>query len=127
MSAGDHMEEKINLTKKYNAYQKHRFNLEKTLNTIIDEFSEYDFVKEIWIFGSYVYGTPSDNSDLDICVVVDKYDIKIGHLSVLLGRILKQMKRNYDLIFVTMEDKEKNIDNYTSVYYDDFKKGKRLY
>ncbi|MGL5724578.1 nucleotidyltransferase family protein [Cetobacterium sp.] len=33
--------------------------------------------KKIYIFGSYAWGTPNEDSDLDIMVILDKCDNKI--------------------------------------------------
>lgn len=119
------MKTDIDITKKYKRFKKEEFNLDNTLEKIVTEFKNFSYVKEIWLFGSYAYGKPNEKSDLDICVVVDQYNYKIGRLSVILGRILKS--KNCDLIFITEKDKQKNIKNYTTVFYDIFKKGKNIY
>ena len=43
----------------------------KRITAIISEISEKFHAKKIFIFGSYAYGQPSNDSDLDICVIID--------------------------------------------------------
>jgi len=60
---------------------------------------EIEFIKEsvlmavpaekIYLFGSYAYGTPDENSDLDIYVVVPDIDIDLADTS---ARIRKNMR-----------------------------------
>ena len=49
--------------------------IKSVLNSYVKIISGVDGVLRIYLFGSYAYGTPHENSDLDIMVVVeDIYD-----------------------------------------------------
>lgn len=45
--------------------------IKSALNSYVKRISAIDGVLRIYLFGSYAYGTPHENSDLDIMVVVD--------------------------------------------------------
>ncbi|MGL6131747.1 MAG: nucleotidyltransferase domain-containing protein [Fusobacteriaceae bacterium] len=47
--------------------------IEETKERLIKEFHP----KKIYIFGSYAWGTPNEESDLDIMVILEKCDNKI--------------------------------------------------
>ncbi|MGL5355971.1 MAG: nucleotidyltransferase domain-containing protein [Cetobacterium sp.] len=47
--------------------------IEEAKKRLIQEFHP----KKIYIFGSYAWGTPNEDSDLDIMVILDKCDDKI--------------------------------------------------
>jgi predicted nucleotidyltransferase len=49
--------------------------LQIILDTILENV-DHELIKKIYLFGSYAYGKPNKNSDIDICVVVaDDADI----------------------------------------------------
>lgn len=41
------------------------------LNNLIKEIYEVFDIKSIYLFGSYAYGNPNKDSDLDICIITD--------------------------------------------------------
>lgn len=41
------------------------------IKEVISKISKKFHAKKIFIFGSYAYGQPSNDSDLDICVIID--------------------------------------------------------
>lgn len=47
--------------------------IEEVKKRLVQEFHP----KKIYIFGSYAWGTPNEDSDLDIMVILDKCDNKI--------------------------------------------------
>ena len=50
-------------------------NMDNTVREELDRYvsfiSKMDGVVRIYLFGSYAYGTPADNSDIDLMVVVN--------------------------------------------------------
>jgi predicted nucleotidyltransferase len=46
-------------------------SIKSTLDSYVQRISSVDGVLRIYLFGSYAYGKPHENSDLDIMVVVD--------------------------------------------------------
>jgi predicted nucleotidyltransferase len=46
-------------------------NVKSKLDSYVEKISNVDGVLQIYLFGSYVYGTPHEHSDLDLMVIVD--------------------------------------------------------
>ena len=42
------------------------------INNLVNMIVQNIMAKEIILFGSYAYGTPSQDSDIDLCVVTEK-------------------------------------------------------
>jgi len=51
-------------------------DIEKIKSDIVNQLKPLNFDKII-LFGSYVYGTPNEDSDLDICIVDNKFVSKL--------------------------------------------------
>jgi len=72
--------------------------LHKLVPAILDIEKKQD-IQKIYLFGSYAYGKPSKESDLDLCVVINdgysKYDCVVD-IYYALAKI--GMNPNYDLL-----------------------------
>jgi len=70
----------------------------ETLKEIILEKVPTD---QIWLFGSYAYGTPNKNSDIDIYIVM-KDDAQMRELDAMAevhgGRFERRMRKPVDLL-----------------------------
>ncbi len=82
---------------------------------------------EIYLFGSYAWGHPTEDSDLDLLVVVEtsnqkRYERPVDGLLALFGLNISK-----DLIVSTHEKFSKNSSDKTSLYSKIKKQGKRLY
>jgi predicted nucleotidyltransferase len=53
--------------------------------------------KKIILFGSYAYGTPNENSDIDLCIIEDKIDSKIKEKTKI-RNLLKDIKISKDIL-----------------------------
>ena len=53
--------------------------------------------KKVILFGSYAYGTPNENSDLDLCIIEKKIDSKIKEKSKI-RKLLKDIKLSKDIL-----------------------------
>lgn len=97
---------------------------------IIQIFRSFDFIEEAWLFGSYAYGQPTKESDLDLCVVVkngmntgenfEKVNFKLFSSFVNIGVC-------HDLIMLDQTTKKEEKDNVHYVYYPIFHYGKQLF
>ncbi len=69
---------------------------ESIVRQIRDNLLEIN-AKKIILFGSYAYGNPTDESDIDICVIKEKIDSKINEKNTI-RKLLKEIKISKDII-----------------------------
>src|SRR5581483_1918047 len=83
--------------------------------------------REIYLFGSYAWGCPDDESDLDLLVIVDtiskdRYQALVdGH------KALKNLRYPKDLLIVSKEEFDTDSQNVSTLYYKIRKQGKKIY
>lgn len=53
--------------------------------------------KKIILFGSYAYGTPTEDSDIDLCIIEEKVDSKIKEKAKI-RKLLKGIKIPKDIL-----------------------------
>lgn len=46
------------------------------INKIINQISAVVLTSKIYLFGSFAYGTPNDESDLDLCIVINEKNVR---------------------------------------------------
>ncbi|HHX18023.1 MAG TPA: nucleotidyltransferase domain-containing protein [Clostridium sp.] len=47
-------------------------DVQKRLETVVKTIDKLVSLKEVYLFGSYAYGSPNEHSDFDLYIVVDK-------------------------------------------------------
>lgn len=82
--------------------------------------------EKIILFGSYAYGNPSEDSDLDICVVEDKVESKIAEKTKIRA-LLKDIRVSKDIIVSYKEEYDFYKNEINSVFYDIETKGDLLW
>lgn len=98
---------------------------------VIDEVKNrlvkvYDPVA-IYLFGSYAWGSPTEDSDLDLLVVVEESDEKSYKRPIAGHRALIGLCISKDLIVYTKQEFEKYSKDVTSLCYKIEKDGELLY
>lgn len=69
------------------------------LNNLIKEIYGIFDVSSIYLFGSYAYGNPSKDSDLDICIITDdKSRRKVEIMKIIRKAIAKVQSMPVDLL-----------------------------
>ena len=81
----------------------------------------------IYIFGSYAWGTPNDDSDLDLLVVVKDSDEKPLKRSFFGMKALWGLNISKDLLVYTQEEFDSRITDSTTLPYKVKTLGKMLY
>ena len=82
---------------------------------------------EIYLFGSYAWGHPDSDSDLDILVIIDKYS-KDRHQTLVEGhKALVDVDINKDILVYSKEEFDKFSKDKTRLCYKIKNKGKRIY
>ena len=82
---------------------------------------------EIYLFGSYAWGHPTDDSDLDLLVVVEssgkkRYERPVPGLLALFGLNISK-----DLIVSTCDEFSRSAADNSSLYFKIKRDGKRIY
>jgi len=99
----------------------------KVLDEIKKQILEVSNPDKIIVFGSYIYGTPTKDSDIDIIVVKSKVDSKIEEYYKIRKK-LSDINYAFDIIVVSTEEY-----NFYSSYWPNSviseadKKGVKLY
>ena len=73
--------------------------------------------EEIYLFGSYAWGTPDDQSDLDLLVVIHSSDEKSHRRSIPGRRALWDLNIAKDLIVYTKDEFDARVTDPTSLLY----------
>lgn len=81
----------------------------------------------IYLFGSYAWGSPTEDSDLDLLIVVDKSEEKSYERPLLGYDALFGMKIAKDIIVYTQEEFETASKNKTTLMFKIKKDGKLIY
>lgn len=69
--------------------------LDKIINSIKNDI----LPREIIMFGSYAYGNPNTNSDIDLCILIDRQDKrKIDIIKSIRSSIAKVASKPVDLV-----------------------------
>ncbi len=81
----------------------------------------------IYVFGSYAWGHPDEESDLDLLVIVD-HEIKDRFRALVEGhRALGDLSVPKDLILLTKAEFEVASEKVTSLHYKIKRQGKKIY
>ena len=78
--------------------------------------------EKIILFGSYAYGTPNEDSDVDICVIEKEYKNKWEEKRKI-SRLLDNIRVPFDILNPKLDEYEFYSQEINSVYYDIDKKG----
>ena len=78
--------------------------------------------EKIILFGSYAYGTPTEDSDLDLCVVETTYKSKMEEKRKIRD-LLKDMRVGKDILVPDIEEYIFYKNEINSVYHDIDTKG----
>ena len=81
----------------------------------------------IYVFGSYAWGCPTEESDLDLLVVVDKSDEKTYKRPIAGHRALLGLNISKDLIVKTKEEFEEASSKITTLIYKIKNDGELIY
>jgi predicted nucleotidyltransferase len=85
-------------------------NIVLELDNLLKEIKNTSNINTIYLFGSYAYGNPNEDSDLDICIITnDKSSRKIDILKAIRKSISKVATMPIDLlVYYSDEFKERS-------------------
>jgi len=96
-------------------------DIEKLKPIIVEKLKPLN-PEKIILFGSYAYGIPTEDSDLDICIVKKDYKNKWEDKKKI-REALKGIKASKDILNPRLEEYEFYKNEYGSVYKDIEEKG----
>lgn len=81
------------------------YNIKMELENLLREINQFSDVNSIYLFGSYAYGEPNEDSDLDICIVTnDTSKRKIEIMKLIRKAIAKVATMPIDLLVYYSEE-----------------------
>ena len=99
---------------------------EKVKKEIVENISKENNIIKIILFGSYAYGEPNINSDIDLIIIEDKFESKIKELKKI-RKLLRDIDYAKDIIILNNEEFEFYKNEFGSVYKEAYEKGEILY
>ncbi|MFZ0456057.1 MAG: nucleotidyltransferase domain-containing protein [Ignavibacteriaceae bacterium] len=97
--------------------------LKKITQLLVEEFDP----DKIILFGSFAWGVPNQNSDLDILVVVHDSNLSPVKRSIKAHRCLRGLNISKDILVKTQSEMNKLANVYASLEAQALEKGKILY
>ena len=103
--------------------------MDESLARISECFKQFPFIQEGWLFGSYAYGKPNADSDIDLCVIVDNGAFTNNNYGDVRLNISQVTGFKYDMDLVMLERHQVAEQSLRKdlVFYDIFHKGSRFY
>ena len=99
----------------------------KTIQAIKDTLVKVYRPLKIYLFGSYAWGTPTEDSDLDFIVVVARSTKQSYERPVKGYHALREMSIPKDILVFTKKEFEERSDDITTLCYKAKHEGKLLY
>lgn len=99
----------------------------KLLSIIIQRLVETYSPLSIYLFGSYAWGFPTDQSDLDVCIVIDKSDEPSYRRPVKGYHALFGLNVDTEIVVKTQSEFETSTSDITTLAYKIKNDGKILY
>jgi predicted nucleotidyltransferase len=81
----------------------------------------------IYLFGSYAWGKPDEDSDLDLLIVIEDFKKDWYHDTIQGNKALYDLKIPKDLLLYTKKQFNEASQDKASFCYKIVKKGKRIY
>jgi len=97
--------------------------IEEVKNRLIQTYNPI----AIYLFGSYAWGTPTEDSDLDLLIIVDKSNEKSYKRTILGHRALRELDISNDIIVYTRDEFDRASSDITTLGYKIKKSGELIY
>lgn len=81
----------------------------------------------VYLFGSQVWGSPNNSSDIDFFIIVDKSDYEPAERIRIGLRELKGIHANIDIVVFTSSEVDMRKDHPSTLVYKVLNKGIKLY
>lgn len=100
----------------------------KILNNIVTRLRQDYDPEQIILFGSYAYGNPTDESDIDLLIVKDTNESVLARW-VMVRKLVSELRKGFAFspIIVTPPELETRIDMVDPFFEEILRRGKKLY
>lgn len=102
-------------------------SIKDELNGLIEKITQAVSVKKIFLFGSYAYGKPTSDSDIDLCVLTEDSGRKIDIMSAIREKISFSAVHPLDIIVYKPDEFYSRSNSKTSMESQILHKGVVLY
>lgn len=99
----------------------------QTINFIKDKLIKVYNPVQIYLFGSYAWGKPTKDSDLDLLIIVSRSTKHTYERAVKGYRALRGMTVSKDILVLTKREFEESAEDITTLCYKTKHEGKLLY
>ncbi len=100
---------------------------EETIETIKEYLIQVYQPREIFLFGSYVWGTPDSESDIDFAVILDSSELSMIERMRLANNILWEVGVPVDILVYTKEEFKRRAQYKSTLQYRILHEGKKIY
>ena len=97
--------------------------LEEVKSRLVDAYAP----ESIFLFGSYAWGVPGPDSDLDLLIVVESSEEKMPYRSLAGRRVLRGLKLAKDILVYTVKEFNELASDPSTLVSKINHHGKRLY
>src|SRR3989344_5529819 len=98
--------------------------IKEIVNKIVTEYKP----EKIILFGSFAWGNPTDDSDVDLFIIKRSREKKMSRSSKLRSKIYGSNLPAMDIMVYTPKEVEKSINEYKNLFIEDImRNGKVLY
>lgn len=99
----------------------------KTIENVKNKLIELYKPLEIYLFGSYAWGYPDEESDLDLLIVIDDYK-DTRHKMLVEGHLaLSNFRLSKDLLLYNKQEFYENSEDITTLCHKVKHQGKKIY
>ena len=99
----------------------------KLLDEVVKRITEAIHPEKIYLYGSHAYGSPHEDSDVDLLVLVDKSEVSYYKRARPIYKALRRLIIPTEIIVVTNDEFNRRLKWVVSVEREAFEKGKVVY
>lgn len=98
------------------------------IQNLINKVNQIYNIKEIYVFGSYAYGTPTKDSDIDICIITEENNISKRELLKTIRRaIIDVVNKPVDILVYSKDEFQDRTINESTIEYKISTAGVKVY
>jgi uncharacterized protein len=99
---------------------------QKTIQEVIRRLIKAYDPLEIYLYGKYAWGTPDEEDDLNLLLIIESSDKKVYQRGDLAFDALLSLKIPKNISVFTKQEFDKNCQDVTSLTYEVKNKGKKI-